>query len=97
MNPLSVLTYALGLIPFPITVHNHSRLSRLLDEEVWRAGQEEAPSIQAAGVKLAELGVPLGQSAVRFPVRLLEHVLHQGHLGTQLLGNEPLNIFPAPP
>ena len=78
----------------PVTIHNHSRLSRLLDEEVGCAGEEQAPGIQTAGVELTQLGVALRQCAVRLPVRLLEHVLHQSHLGTQLLNNQPAPVIP---
>ena len=78
----------------PVTIHNHSRLSCLLDEEVGCAGEEQAPGIQTAGVELTQLGVALRQCAVRLPVRLLEHVLHQSHLGTQLLNNQPAPVIP---
>ena len=78
----------------PATIHNHSRLGRLLDEEVRCAGEEQAPGIQTAGVELTQLGVALRQRAVRLPVRLLEHVLHQSHLGTQLLNNQPAPVIP---
>ena len=78
----------------PVTIHNHSRLSRLLDEEIRCAGEEKAPGVQTAGVELTQLGVALRQCAIRLPVRLLEHVLHQSHLGTQLLNNQQAPVIP---